>query len=76
MPNYPELIELFLYFLTPNDAVEINKSMEHFLKLNMSKFLNKLNIFFQKQPAQVNKTILKSNHLIIEEISFRIILDS
>lgn len=64
MPDYPELIDLFLYFLTPSDAVEINKSMEHFLKLNMTKFLNKLNVFFQKQPAQVTYNIesyIKSN---------------
>lgn len=54
MPDYPELIELFLYFMTPSDAIEINQSMEHFLKVNFSKFLNKLNIFYQKQPAQVN----------------------
>lgn len=53
MPDYPDLVDLFLYFLMPSDAVEINKSMDYFLKVNFSKFLNKLNIFFQKQPAQV-----------------------
>lgn len=53
MPDYPDLMDLVLYFLQPSDAVEINKAMDYFLKVNFGKFLNKLNIFFQKQPAQV-----------------------
>ncbi|XP_031624264.1 uncharacterized protein LOC116341381 isoform X2 [Contarinia nasturtii] len=57
LPDYPEIIDLFLNFLSPSDAVEINKSMEYFLKLNLTKFLNKLNIFYQKQPAQIRKIL-------------------
>lgn len=53
LPDYPDLADMFLYFLTPSDAVAVNKSMEYFLKVNYIKFLNKLNIFFPKQPAQV-----------------------
>ncbi|XP_055309941.1 uncharacterized protein LOC129573467 [Sitodiplosis mosellana] len=57
MPDYPDLMELFLCFLSPSDAVEINKTMDYFLKVNSTKFLNKLNIFFQKQPAQIRKVL-------------------
>lgn len=53
MPDYQDLMELFLYFLMPSDAVKINKLMDYFLKVNLNKFYNKLNVFFQKQPAQV-----------------------
>lgn len=51
MPDYPELMDLVLYFLQPSDAVEINKAMDYFLKVNFGIFLKKLNIL--KQPAQV-----------------------
>lgn len=53
MPDHPELADLFLLFLTPSDAIEIGKFMEHFFQTNFAKFISKLNIFFQKQPAQV-----------------------
>lgn len=55
LPDHPELADLFLYFLTPSDAIEINKFMDYFLKTNLMKFLSKLNIFYQKQPAQVSR---------------------
>lgn len=54
LPDHPELADMFLYFLTPSDAIEINKFMDYFLKTNLMKFLSKLNLYFQKQPAQVN----------------------
>lgn len=46
---------MFLYFLRPSDAIEIGKFMEHFLYTNMSKFISRLNVFYQKQPAQMRK---------------------
>lgn len=53
MPDHSDLLNSFLIFLTPEEAVKINKTMDYFLQVNLSKFLNKLNIFYQKQPAQV-----------------------
>lgn len=58
LPEHPELADMFLYFLTPSDAIEINKFMDYFLKTNLMRFLSKLNLYFQKQPAQVNHNFL------------------
>lgn len=54
LPDNPELIEIFLTFLLPGDAAQIGKFMEHFMLTNMMNFINKLNIYFNKQPAQVS----------------------
>lgn len=53
LPEHPELAELFLTFLLPGHAAQIGKFMEHFMLTNMNNFINKLNIYFNKQPAQV-----------------------
>lgn len=53
LPDHPELAELFLTFLLPGHAAQIGKFMEHFMLTNMNNFINKLNIYFIKQPAQV-----------------------
>lgn len=53
LPDHPDLADLFLNFLMPSDAVEIGKFMEYFINTNFTKFISKLNICFQKQPAQV-----------------------
>lgn len=57
LPDHPELAELFLTFLTPGEAAHVGKFMEHFMLTNMSNFINKLSIFFHKQPAQVSSRI-------------------
>lgn len=46
---------IFHNFLLPSDAAQIGRYMEHFLTTNMTMFMSKLNIFFQKQPAQVSQ---------------------
>lgn len=51
--DHPELAEMFLTFLLPGEASQVGKFMEHFMMTNMANFINKLNIFFNKQPAQV-----------------------
>lgn len=53
LPDHPELVELFLTFLLPGHAAQVGKFMEHFMLTNMNNFINKLNIYFNKQPAQV-----------------------
>lgn len=58
---------MFLMFLLPSDATEIGKFMEHFLCANMSKFINRLNVFYQKQPAQIRKVLTCLKELADEE---------
>lgn len=41
--------------------------MEHFLYTNMSKFINRLNIFYQKQPAQMRKVLACLKELAEDE---------
>lgn len=53
LPDYPELVDLFLTFLLPGQAAEIGKFFDHFILTNMNTFFNKLKIYFNKQPAQV-----------------------
>uniref|UniRef100_A0A034WK91 GON-4-like protein n=2 Tax=Bactrocera dorsalis TaxID=27457 RepID=A0A034WK91_BACDO len=55
LPEHPELAQVFLTFLLPSEAVEIGKFFEHFMINNMTTFINKLNIYFNKQPAQIRK---------------------
>ncbi|XP_017108479.2 uncharacterized protein mute [Drosophila bipectinata] len=55
MPDHPELAEMFLNFLVPAEAAEIGKFFEHFMITNATNFINKLNVYFSKQPAQIRK---------------------
>ncbi|KAM7341508.1 gon-4 like protein muscle wasted isoform 2-T2 [Cochliomyia hominivorax] len=55
LPDHPELAQVFLTFLLPSEAAEIGKFFEHFMINNMTTFINKLNIYFNKQPAQIRK---------------------
>ncbi|XP_053966533.1 uncharacterized protein LOC128868456 [Anastrepha ludens] len=55
LPEYPELAQVFLTFLLPSEAADIGKFFEHFMINNMTTFINKLNIYFNKQPAQIRK---------------------
>ncbi|XP_017125281.1 uncharacterized protein LOC108144702 [Drosophila elegans] len=55
LPDHPELAEVFLNFLLPAEAAEIGKFFEHFMITNATNFINKLNIYFNKQPAQIRK---------------------
>ncbi|XP_023037776.1 uncharacterized protein LOC6640489 [Drosophila willistoni] len=55
LPDLPELAEVFLNFLLPAEAAELGKFFEHFMITNAHNFINKLNIYFCKQPAQIRK---------------------
>ncbi|KAH8234102.1 hypothetical protein KR038_001346 [Drosophila bunnanda] len=55
LPDLPELAEVFLNFLLPAEAAEIGKFFQHFMISNAANFINKLNIYFCKQPAQIRK---------------------
>lgn len=55
LPDHPELAQVFLTFLLPSEAAEIGKFFEYFMINNMTTFINKLNIYFNKQPAQIRK---------------------
>lgn len=55
MPNYSELMDLFLSFLLPEHAAEIGKFFEHFVLTNMKNLLQKLNLYFNKQPSYLKK---------------------
>ncbi|KAH8354992.1 hypothetical protein KR093_003500 [Drosophila rubida] len=55
LPDHPELAEVFLNFLLPEEAAELGKFFEYFMITNSTNFINKLNIYFCKQPAQIRK---------------------
>ncbi|KAH8291293.1 hypothetical protein KR054_010370 [Drosophila jambulina] len=55
LPDLPDLAEVFLNFLLPAEAAEIGKFFQHFMISNAANFVNKLNIYFCKQPAQIRK---------------------
>lgn len=63
LPEYPELAEAFLAFLQPHQAAEVGKFYEHFIENNMRTFINKLNIYFNKQPAQIRKILTTLSEL-------------
>lgn len=63
LPDYPELAEAFLAFLQPHQAAEVGKFYEHFIENNMRTFINKLNIYFNKQPAQIRKILTTLSEL-------------
>lgn len=66
MPDHPELAEIFLTIMLPAHAAQVGKFMEHFMLTNMTTFINKLNIFFSKQPAQIRKILACLNDLTNE----------
>lgn len=67
MPNYSDLLDLFLTFLLPEHATEIGKFFEHFLLENMKNLLQKLNIFFAKQPSHMKKIYACLNEMSNEK---------
>lgn len=73
-PNYPDLLNLFLTFLQPGEAAQIGKVFEHFIVTNMSNFLQKLNVYFAKQPGQIRKIynclneLANVDHVTIETV--------
>lgn len=71
LPDHPELAELFLTFLLPGQAAQIGKFMDHFMLTNMNNFINKLNIFFNKQPAQVLVSLINQLAPFNKLLSFR-----
>ncbi|XP_058055930.1 uncharacterized protein LOC131207336 [Anopheles bellator] len=77
--SHPELVDMFLTFLLPAQAVEVGRFMEHFILTNMSDFLEKLNLFFAKQPSQVKKIYACLNELsnepnvTMEQVKLRIL---
>ncbi|XP_035904308.1 uncharacterized protein LOC118508536 isoform X1 [Anopheles stephensi] len=62
--SFPQLVDTFLTFLLPGQAAQVGKFFEHFILTNMSDFLEKLNVFFAKQPAQIKKI-----HACLNELS-------
>ncbi|XP_058117169.1 uncharacterized protein LOC131259645 [Anopheles coustani] len=62
--SFPELVDMFLTFLLPGQAAEVGRFFEHFILTNMNDFLEKLNIFFGKQPSQIKKV-----HACLNELS-------
>lgn len=67
MPNYSDLLDLFLTFLLPEHAAEVGKFFEHFVLNNMKNLLHKLNGFFSKQPSQMKKIYACLNELSNEK---------
>lgn len=57
LPNYADLLDLFLTFLLPEHAAEIGRFFEHFILTNMGKLLEKINLHFAKQPQHVSNKI-------------------
>jgi hypothetical protein len=63
MPNYTELVDLFLTFLLPEHATEVGRFFENFVFNNMSNLLQKLNFYFNKQPQHMRKIFTCLNEL-------------
>lgn len=63
LPNYSDLLDLFLTFLLPEHASEIGKFCEHFLLTKMSELIQHLNLYFQKQPSHMKKIYSCLNEL-------------
>ncbi|KAF5275263.1 hypothetical protein FQA39_LY06923 [Lamprigera yunnana] len=53
--DHKDLMEEFLTFLTPTQARDIGKLIPYYMISNMSLFLQKLEIYFKEQPAQLRK---------------------
>uniref|UniRef100_A0A182W3E1 Myb-like domain-containing protein n=1 Tax=Anopheles minimus TaxID=112268 RepID=A0A182W3E1_9DIPT len=62
--SFPQLVDAFLTFLLPGQAAQVGKFFEHFILTNMGDFLEKLNVFFAKQPSQIKKI-----HACLNELS-------
>lgn len=76
-PNHPELLSLFLTFLEPGQAMQVGKFFEHFIMTNMSTFLEKLNKYFVKQPAQIKKIYNCLNELSsMEDVTIEMVKES
>lgn len=67
MPNYSELVDLFLTFLLPEHATEVGKFFEHFVLSNMTNLLQKLKIHFKEQPSHIKKIYACLNDLSNEQ---------
>lgn len=67
LPNYSELVDLFLTFLLPEHATQVGKFFEHFVLSNMSNLLQKLNFYFNKQPSHIKKVYTCLNDLSNEQ---------
>lgn len=67
LPNYSDLLDLFLTFLLPEHASEIGKFCEHFILTNMTNLIQKLNYFFRKQPSHMRKIYACLNELSNEQ---------
>ena len=67
MPNYSDLVDLFLTFLLPEHASEIGKFFEHFVLSNMSNLLQKLKLHFREQPSHIKKIYACLNDLSNEQ---------
>lgn len=63
MPNYSDLLDLFLTFLLPEHATEIGKFCEHFLQTRMTELIQHLNSYFHKQPSHMKKIYTCLNEL-------------
>lgn len=63
MPNYSDLLDLFLTFLLPEHATEIGKFCEHFLQTRMTELIQHLNLYFNKQPSHMKKIYTCLNEL-------------
>lgn len=55
LPDYHDLLDQFLTFLSPKQAAKIGKFMEYFLATNMDKFVQMCQVYFSKQPGQMKK---------------------
>uniref|UniRef100_A0A336MFL2 CSON000955 protein n=1 Tax=Culicoides sonorensis TaxID=179676 RepID=A0A336MFL2_CULSO len=76
-PNHPELLSLFLTFLEPGQAMQVGKFFEHFMMTNLSTFIEKLNKYFMKQPAQIKRIYNCLNDLSsMENVTIEMVKDN
>lgn len=79
LPNYSDVLDIFLTFLLPEHAAEIGKFCEHFLLTKMSELIHHLNVYFQKQPSHMKKIysclndLSNDQELTIEKLKSKIL---
>lgn len=57
LPNYADLVDIFVTFMLPEHAAEVGKFFENFALNDMQNLIKKLTIVFNKQPNQIKKIL-------------------
>ncbi|KAL7301271.1 hypothetical protein TKK_0006010 [Trichogramma kaykai] len=64
--DYPELCSDFLLFLSPQQAAQIDKSVEYIMMQKMRNFISIAQMYFVKQPSRISKLMQAINQLAVD----------